>query len=572
MRVQFVEKANGPERLVCDAEILFDEGPLAGMKLVGFSVWRGAEGDVYVTFPSRAFGTATERKYLRLPAGHRARRRRGPQGQGLDAGGVPDRAGRVVDLGGALAAPPIIPVRRSRPRPRPRARASRRCPVARPLPLLPFPLLPFPCDPFLIVNSLAVIVALAAPAPPPRPPRVRTGPRPTTTSASPSSRGWPATCDEAARRVPQGGPHRSGVGRPAHRARADAARVRAHRGSAGGGGSGGAIDPADADVHLVLAQVLQSQAEGDRERGRAEEGGRRLRAGAAPAARRRRHRAHPRPPLRPARPARRCRAHVGALPRVRSRAASTATSSSARTSSPAASPRRRAAALQKALVLQPDSARAYHALGEIYATRPADRPGDPQLPQGARAGAEERRGARDASARCCSAPGATRRRSRRRMRSSPPIRRTATRSTCRRARSASLRQFDRRDRGHRPPAEDRPRRPEGGVPRGDRGRGAARLRGRGDAPREDPGPQPDAARPTEPATTACSSSTSAWPTSSSAATASRPTPSAARPPSAATPIPRCSASRSTRCCWPRTRTPRWPRCARRAPGIPTTAT
>ena len=64
MRVQFVDKANGPERLVCDAEILFDEAPLQGMKLVGFSVWRGAEGDVYVTFPSRAFGTATDRKFF----------------------------------------------------------------------------------------------------------------------------------------------------------------------------------------------------------------------------------------------------------------------------------------------------------------------------------------------------------------------------------------------------------------------------------------------------------------------------------------------------------------------------
>jgi len=53
MRVQFVEKVNGPERLVCDAEVLFDEDPLAGMKL-----------DVYVTFPSRAFGAGTERKYF----------------------------------------------------------------------------------------------------------------------------------------------------------------------------------------------------------------------------------------------------------------------------------------------------------------------------------------------------------------------------------------------------------------------------------------------------------------------------------------------------------------------------
>ena len=64
MRVQFVEKVNGPERLVCDAVVLFDEDPLAGMKLVGFSLWRSTDGDVYVTFPSRAFGAGTERKYF----------------------------------------------------------------------------------------------------------------------------------------------------------------------------------------------------------------------------------------------------------------------------------------------------------------------------------------------------------------------------------------------------------------------------------------------------------------------------------------------------------------------------
>jgi len=65
MRVQFVEKQNGPERLVCDAEIVFeDEAPLVGMKLVGFSLWRSADGEVYLTFPSRAFGAGTERKYF----------------------------------------------------------------------------------------------------------------------------------------------------------------------------------------------------------------------------------------------------------------------------------------------------------------------------------------------------------------------------------------------------------------------------------------------------------------------------------------------------------------------------
>jgi hypothetical protein len=65
MRVQFVDKVNGPERLVCDAELLFDEGtPLDGMKLVGFSIWRTAEGELSVTFPSRAFGLATERRFF----------------------------------------------------------------------------------------------------------------------------------------------------------------------------------------------------------------------------------------------------------------------------------------------------------------------------------------------------------------------------------------------------------------------------------------------------------------------------------------------------------------------------
>lgn len=66
MRIDFVTKDNGPERLVCDAEVLFGEeaGPLAGMKLVGFSLWRGSDGDVFVSFPSRAFGTGNERRYF----------------------------------------------------------------------------------------------------------------------------------------------------------------------------------------------------------------------------------------------------------------------------------------------------------------------------------------------------------------------------------------------------------------------------------------------------------------------------------------------------------------------------
>ncbi len=66
MRIVFVEREHGPERLVCEAEVLFEDsdGPLANMKLVGFSLWRSAEGEVYVTFPSRAFGSGCERRFF----------------------------------------------------------------------------------------------------------------------------------------------------------------------------------------------------------------------------------------------------------------------------------------------------------------------------------------------------------------------------------------------------------------------------------------------------------------------------------------------------------------------------
>lgn len=64
MQVQFMARENGPERLVTEAEIHFEEGPLGGTKLVGFCLWRGADGEVYVTFPSRAFGAGAERRFF----------------------------------------------------------------------------------------------------------------------------------------------------------------------------------------------------------------------------------------------------------------------------------------------------------------------------------------------------------------------------------------------------------------------------------------------------------------------------------------------------------------------------
>lgn len=64
MKVRFMVRENGPERLVSEAEVCFEEGPLAGTKLVGFSLWQSADGEIYVTFPSRAFGAGSERRYF----------------------------------------------------------------------------------------------------------------------------------------------------------------------------------------------------------------------------------------------------------------------------------------------------------------------------------------------------------------------------------------------------------------------------------------------------------------------------------------------------------------------------
>ena len=65
MQIVFVPRDNGPERLVTEAELVFDaDGPLSGLKLVGFSLWRSADGELYVTFPARSFGAGPERKYF----------------------------------------------------------------------------------------------------------------------------------------------------------------------------------------------------------------------------------------------------------------------------------------------------------------------------------------------------------------------------------------------------------------------------------------------------------------------------------------------------------------------------
>jgi hypothetical protein len=86
MRANFTVRDSVPERLVCEGEIVFEEGVdsdvLAGMKLVGFSLWRSPDGEVYVTFPSRAFGAGSERRffdYLRTADPEAASQTAGPK-------------------------------------------------------------------------------------------------------------------------------------------------------------------------------------------------------------------------------------------------------------------------------------------------------------------------------------------------------------------------------------------------------------------------------------------------------------------------------------------------------------
>ena len=61
----FVTRESGPERLVCEAGLVFPQaGIIAGLKLVGFSLWRSPEGEICVTFLSRVFGAGQERRFF----------------------------------------------------------------------------------------------------------------------------------------------------------------------------------------------------------------------------------------------------------------------------------------------------------------------------------------------------------------------------------------------------------------------------------------------------------------------------------------------------------------------------
>ena len=60
------DKGNPPGKLA-DAELHFTDGPLAGLKLIGFAVWeRRFAGGYNVTFPARQYSVNGERRSFAL--------------------------------------------------------------------------------------------------------------------------------------------------------------------------------------------------------------------------------------------------------------------------------------------------------------------------------------------------------------------------------------------------------------------------------------------------------------------------------------------------------------------------
>jgi hypothetical protein len=65
VKIVSYDKGNPPGKLA-DAELHFSEGPLEGLKLIGFAVWERKNGGRNVTFPARSFSVNGERRSFAL--------------------------------------------------------------------------------------------------------------------------------------------------------------------------------------------------------------------------------------------------------------------------------------------------------------------------------------------------------------------------------------------------------------------------------------------------------------------------------------------------------------------------
>jgi hypothetical protein len=66
VKITLNDKKNPPGKLA-DAELHFTEGPLAGLKLIGFAIWERRTGNGRnVTFPARQYSVNGERRSFSL--------------------------------------------------------------------------------------------------------------------------------------------------------------------------------------------------------------------------------------------------------------------------------------------------------------------------------------------------------------------------------------------------------------------------------------------------------------------------------------------------------------------------
>lgn len=67
MTIQIEPTTKGPIGQLALAELHFDDGPLAGLKLIGFAIWETRTGHARnVTFPARSYAVNGERRSFAL--------------------------------------------------------------------------------------------------------------------------------------------------------------------------------------------------------------------------------------------------------------------------------------------------------------------------------------------------------------------------------------------------------------------------------------------------------------------------------------------------------------------------
>jgi len=66
MLITFSRNGQNPPGKLADCELQWADGPLSGLKLIGFSVWERRDGSRNVTFPARQYSVNGERRSFAL--------------------------------------------------------------------------------------------------------------------------------------------------------------------------------------------------------------------------------------------------------------------------------------------------------------------------------------------------------------------------------------------------------------------------------------------------------------------------------------------------------------------------